>query len=341
MFARLRLLSLLSSSLVACAVAGCAIDPSVSDDADDGDGDGSGLVGDSVNQSEDQLLSEHQLTGSELPDKTVALTFDDGPGPRTIELVDYLASQGIPATFFLNGKNVPGHQDRVDAIVNRGMILANHTQNHLQLTHLSASKLLSEVTLTDDIIKEAQPDGPFLLRAPYGAMNGTVTRTLNRTEQSKYVGSIFWDIGGELTSNSAADWDCWGKHVTVERCGELYLQEIHRRKHGIILMHDIHSHTIDMVKTVVVPQLIADGYKFASLPEVPSIKRALENNGAGAGDADDGSCSSATLGKTMPETTCVQSRNDQKWYVCAEGEWDLVPGSSDARCAGQKYPLAP
>ena len=77
-----------------------------------------------------------------------------------------------------------------------------------------------------------------------------------------------------LTATAAADWDCWGKHISVEKCGALYMNEMNTRKRGIVLMHDIHSNTIDMVKQLV-PQLKAQGWKFTTVPEVPSIKRAL------------------------------------------------------------------
>ena len=79
-----------------------------------------------------------------MPDKTISLTFDDGPGPRTAELAEYLAAEGVHGTFFINGKNVPGRQGAVDTIVGRGHLLANHTQNHLQLTKLSGDKVVKE-----------------------------------------------------------------------------------------------------------------------------------------------------------------------------------------------------
>lgn len=335
MSARLHLLALLSTTLFACAaITGCSADTSEEED------DGAGVAGDST--SEDQLVTEHQLTGSELPDKTIALSFDDGPGARTVELVQYLGSKNIPATFFINGKNVPTHRAAITAeSTTPGMLIGNHTQNHLQLTKLTSDKVISEVDQTDAFIKAAQPNGPWLFRAPFGAMNGNVAQAMDRTDDKKYVGSIFWDMGGELTAHTAADWDCWGKHVSVQDCGNLYLEEIRHKRKGIILMHDIHNPTVDMVKTVVVPALIAEGYKFAALPDVPSIARALGNS-ANAGNQPPpaaGSCSSSTLGKSVAAATCVQSRNDQKWYVCQNGEWNAVDDGEDAACTGQKFPL--
>jgi peptidoglycan/xylan/chitin deacetylase (PgdA/CDA1 family) len=327
MFARIRLLSaLFALSTVACAtVAGCAADTS-EDDSEEGvvDGDGDGTTG------EDEIVSERQLMGNELPEKTLALTYDDGPGARTGELADYLAGEGITAAFFMNGKNAPGKQLMIDKVVGRGHLLANHTQNHLQLTKLSAEKVVSEVTATDNVIKAAQPDGPWVLRAPFGAWNGNTSRAINATGMKKYVGSVFWDIGGQLTASAAADWDCWGKGYSIQRCGDLYMQEIKSKKRGIVLMHDIHGKSVDMTKYLV-PKLKAEGFKFVKLQDVPSVKRAIGAATGGVAETPD-QCQSATLGRNVDENVCVQSRRDQKWYRCVDGEWNASAGAGDTKC---------
>jgi peptidoglycan/xylan/chitin deacetylase (PgdA/CDA1 family) len=332
MFPRRLVALALASSVAACAsLAGCASptgeeeeDPSVSAD---GTGDG---------KSEDAIVSEHSLVGNELPDHTLALTFDDGPGPRTKELADYLASEGVKATFFINGMHVAGHQAALDAIVGRSHILANHTQNHLQLTKLSSAKVISEVTQTDAFIKDIQPNGPWLLRPPFGAWNGATAAAVNGTEMKKYVGSVFWDIGGELTTHSAADWDCWGKGIAIERCGDLYIQEMNTRKRGITLMHDVHNKSVDMMKYIL-PKLKASGWKFATLLDVPSIKRQMANVSAATAAPD--ACSSSTLGRSVPSGSCVQSRSDTKWHRCENKEWVAASGPTDAKCTGAKFPL--
>jgi peptidoglycan/xylan/chitin deacetylase (PgdA/CDA1 family) len=333
MSARLAAL-LLASSIVACgALTGCA--------AETGEGLDEPVLGDGDGTSEDAIVSERQLMGNEMPDKTINLTFDDGPGPRTKELADFLGAEGVKATFFINGKNVAGRQSAIDAIIGRGHLLANHTHNHLQLTRLSSDKIVKEVTDTDAIIAQVQPQGPFLIRAPFGAWNGGTARALNGSAMKKYVGSVFWDVGGALTSTAAADWDCWGKGVSVERCGQLYLNEIRTKKRGIVLMHDVHGKTVDMMKNIL-PVLKAEGYKFAQCDQVPSVKRALgaaADPDPGAGGGGDAGCSSSTLGRSVPENACVQSRSDQKWHRCQAGEWTASSGADDPRCTGGKFPL--
>ncbi|MBX3211861.1 MAG: polysaccharide deacetylase family protein [Labilithrix sp.] len=324
-----RLLALLLVATSACvASTGCAVDADGEEDTDDDVQMGDGMV------SEDELVAERQLNGSELPNKTISLTFDDGPGRRTAELADYLAEHGVKGAFFINGSKVAGRQGAIDKIVGRGHLLANHTHNHKQLTSLSGASVVKEIADTDLIIAQAQPQGPWVVRAPFGAWNAAVARSINASAMRKYVGSVFWDQGGALTSTAAADWDCWGKGVSVQRCGELYLNEIRTKRRGVVLMHDIHDKTVDMVKQIL-PTLIAEGYKFAALEDVPSVKRAI----AGAGTpVNDDQCQSATLGRPVNENVCVQSRSTRRWSRCVDGEWISSTGPSDPRCI-QRFPL--
>ena len=50
--------------------------------------------------------------------------------------------------------------------------------------------------------------------------------------------------------------------------------EIRTKRRGIVLFHDVHDKTVDMIKEIL-PTLIEEGYKFAPLQEVPSVKRAI------------------------------------------------------------------
>ena len=58
----------------------------------------------------------------------------------------------------------------------------------------------------------------------------------------KYVGPIFWDIGGEVRMSrdgyvlSAADWDCWHLDWSAHTCAKGYLREIRRKDGGVVLM---------------------------------------------------------------------------------------------------------
>jgi peptidoglycan/xylan/chitin deacetylase (PgdA/CDA1 family) len=60
----------------------------------------------------------------------VALTFDDGPGGNTNEVLDLLAQHHIKATFCVIGRQVAGYPDAIRRIVAEGHTLCNHTWSH-------------------------------------------------------------------------------------------------------------------------------------------------------------------------------------------------------------------
>jgi peptidoglycan/xylan/chitin deacetylase (PgdA/CDA1 family) len=238
-------------------------------------------------------ISTGNLTGTSLPPKTLALTFDDGPGPRTSELSTYLENNGIAAGFFLNGKMI--HDTTVlTQLVADGHVIGNHTQTHASLTgqstgswHLDDATTVSEVAQTDELIAPFVTADRFLFRAPYGDFDWSSANALNASAMSKYVGNIYWDIGDHMGPHRAADWDCWsagkdGIVLTVAKCAELYLEEIDTVGRGVILMHDPYSiggdpangGTVDMVK-ILVPALKEKGYSFVRIDEVPEIAAML------------------------------------------------------------------
>jgi peptidoglycan/xylan/chitin deacetylase (PgdA/CDA1 family) len=229
--------------------------------------------------SQNNNLTEKQDSGRSLPPMTLALTFDDGPGPRTKELSAYLKDQGIAVGFFMMGMNATGKDDVMKQVNDDGHVIGNHTWDHPLLTKLQSPAIQTELQRTDDVITPFLKGNMRMFRAPFGGWSPGIADALNTTSLSAYVGSIFWDIGGDMTATHAADWACWGQKLTIDDCGSRYIQEIHDRgSRGIVLMHDIHSHTIDMVK-LIVPKLKAEGFKFVRIDQVPDVNAQLVAKG--------------------------------------------------------------
>ena len=109
-----------------------------------------------------------------------ALTFDDGPGPSTGDLLDVLKQAGVKATFFLLGRNVEeapwcGDPALARALVLReareGHILGNHTYSHFRpdrWPEFAADLKKGEAVVRSIRAEAGLPDGPVPFRLPYG-----------------------------------------------------------------------------------------------------------------------------------------------------------------------------
>ena len=69
-------------------------------------------------------------------EKLIAITFDDGPGAYTAQLLDELAARDVKATFFVSGYRAANYPETLKRMVSEGHQLASHTQNHENLNTL-------------------------------------------------------------------------------------------------------------------------------------------------------------------------------------------------------------
>jgi peptidoglycan/xylan/chitin deacetylase (PgdA/CDA1 family) len=217
-----------------------------------------------------------------LPDKTLALTFDDGPGEKSVEIAEYLSSKKIRATFFVVGKHVRIHREDVRKIKLLGHLIGNHTENHLNLPSLvtDGDKLIHEVLDTHQLIEEFVGNGPYLLRAPGGDWSADVARILNgNAVLHGYTGHVHWDIElGDYEIGSHRNLKRENPIYTFENCRDGYLERLKREpRKGTLLFHDSSAdtgdlgvelrqknRTFDLIKELI-PQL--EEFKFVALDE--------------------------------------------------------------------------
>jgi peptidoglycan-N-acetylglucosamine deacetylase len=315
-----------------------------------------------------QALLAADLYGTTLPAKTLALTFDDGPGDRTAAMSTYLHSRGIRATFFFNGGHiaattlphgdpfpiVPNASALLAKLVADGHLVANHTTTHRNLVSevlpTGSAKVIQELAETDADIAASVPSAHFLFRAPYGVFDQSVASVLDGSAMSKYVGPIRWDIGGTTMNYpaQAADWACFESAlqsagggptfgVTSEQCGDAYLAEIAAVGRGIVLMHDLaisaQGSTLAMVQYVV-PILQARGYSFVRTDEVPAIAAQLppivcDASCAACNDPGPTHCTTCGAGAWLSGGTC------NVCSVCAPGSHEAAActAAADTTCS--------
>lgn len=211
--------------------------------------------------------------------KELVLTFDDGPSEKTLELARFLAKEGVPAVFFMNGKKIMNKWQIIEEIIEmklpdgtRAHNIANHTWNHKKVNGSNFEFTACEIYTTDRIIKQltAGINQIHFFRPPHGFWTSSeevVAGLNNFDELSKIIGPVNWDIGGKFNDRYSSDWMCWKKNFSVEECKRRYLNEIEDLKGGVVLLHDSLDKTVEMVmgENGLVKTLKAKGYKFVSL----------------------------------------------------------------------------
>jgi peptidoglycan/xylan/chitin deacetylase (PgdA/CDA1 family) len=228
------------------------------------------------------MLSDDDLRGSDLQQKTLSLTYDDGPGPKTWELGRFLYEEGISAAFFVIGQVAAQQHGLLKQLHEWGHVIGNHTWSHPGLVDLAQAggDVVSEVSWTDAVIR-LYANSPRYLRPPYGswrtrgqpeepenARSIVARRLLESNLFDDYVGPVMWDIVGE-------DWEYWRLEKSVEECCRRHLEEIDRIGRGIVLLHDssenlrlrMANRTMELTK-LLVPILKRNNYRFVPLNKV-------------------------------------------------------------------------
>lgn len=237
----------------------------------------------SVKDFQNQNIDKFKLEGT----KQVVLTFDDGPGPGTTKILNLLKQYGIKAAFFATGENIKRRPELAKRIVSEGHILANHSYDHDKLfkkTYVNDRSLLIHEVMDvhKEIVKYAPDSNWYYFRAPYAGWAKGHGDYLNQfADAKKYIGPIGWNAGSFITKNAeghsvdAADWECWSTKNYPEFnapsiCAQGYLSRLEKIQGGVVLMHDIHSKTADMVE-ILIPKLIEKGFQFINLDQVEAL----------------------------------------------------------------------
>lgn len=167
-----------------------------------------------------------------------ALTFDDGPSRYTPQLLDMLTDYGIPATFFLLGKQAELHPNLVRRIVAEGHEVGNHSYSHPNLRLIPPARKAEEIQRTDAILRELGAS-PLYLRPPYG----TYDRFTVDIADALGLSVMLWSVDSRDWQRLPADY----AQLRTSR-GFSYPQGALR---GIFLFHDTYKATVDALPKII------------------------------------------------------------------------------------------
>ena len=183
--------------------------------------------------------------------KEVALTFDDGPWPKsTDQVLALLKAADVKATFFMIGRQVTARPDTARRVLAAGMEIGNHTQNHKLLAHASHAVVTHEIERGRRSIEKVLHVQIRWYRPAGGSTNGFVYREAKRLGMRV----VLWSIDPK-------DWARPGSRKIARRI----LDRV--RPGSVILMHDgggNRSQTVAALKKVL-KGLHARGYKMVTL----------------------------------------------------------------------------
>lgn len=184
-------------------------------------------------------------------ERTLYLTFDDGPTPEvTPWVLDTLAEHRARATFFLVGRNAERHSDLLQRMRSEGHSIGNHTYSHVNGWSTPASDYLADADSAQAIT------GTRLFRPPYGR----ITRKQYAQLRQRFD-VVMWDV-------LSLDFD---SRTTPEACLRNVVQRA--RNGSIIVFHD--SIKAAQPLRFALPRALeawrAQGFRFAALPETGII----------------------------------------------------------------------
>jgi peptidoglycan/xylan/chitin deacetylase (PgdA/CDA1 family) len=190
--------------------------------------------------------------------KRVALTFDDGPGDLTLDILEVLRRKQAQATFFVIGREIPGREEILSSMWRHGHEIGNHSTSH------QSGPGADDIAGTSRLIEEATGFRPCLFRPP----GGVVDEELVREARQLGMATVLWNVDPH-------DWNAPDRESI--RAGA-----VEAAKPGaIILMHDgggDRRRTLEALPRVI-DELRENGYELVTVTELLGGKLALGSAG--------------------------------------------------------------
>jgi len=181
----------------------------------------------------------------------VALTFDDGPGPDTMQTIEDLKAAGMTATFFEVGKLLGEPMfDGIPKAAARFGAIGDHTWDHISMVGLSRTELDAEITRTRRVLQQITGQRVFLFRPPLGQHNATVDTYV----RSAGMLQIMWTIDSGDSMGASDD--------------QIYRTVRDRLSPGdIVLLHENRGTTQNALPRII--RLIQrEGYRAVTIPQL-------------------------------------------------------------------------
>ena len=177
--------------------------------------------------------------------KVIALSFDDGPCSQTPAVLDVLKKHGVPAAFFVIGRNISGNEEILTRIGHEGHLIGNHTFAHRPwFPFFSSDRMVLDLKKTAEAVSNVTGEQVQWFRPPYGVTNPMLAKAVRKTGY-KVMG---WSIRSYDTSSNNPE-------KVIKRVKRLL------EPGGVILLHDRCPDTPGVVEEIIQYARL-QGYEF-------------------------------------------------------------------------------
>ncbi|MEV0716623.1 bifunctional polysaccharide deacetylase/glycosyltransferase family 2 protein [Asanoa sp. NPDC050611] len=199
-----------------------------------------------------------RATSHKVPDRTIVLTFDDGPDPLwTPQVLDVLHKHGVRATFFVIGSQTSRHPEFVDRMVREGHEVGAHTFTHPDLAGLSGWRQRLELSQTRSAIAYAAGVTTPLVRLPYSSG----VDSLDDKHWSVVRAAGNQDMVSVFDDTDSRDWARPGVDAIVRSSTP------EDGRGAVVLLHDAGGDRSQTVAALdkFIPMMRQRGYRFATV----------------------------------------------------------------------------
>lgn len=163
-------------------------------------------------------LFPNQIWNLPKSQKTVYLTFDDGPIPNvTPWVLDLLKEKKIKASFFCIGDNIRKHPEIFSRILEEGHTVGNHTFNHINGWKNTSDNYIQNILKCNEEIEKHVKLERKLFRPPYGRITPKQIKILKQ----KGYEIIMWELLSQDYNNHLSAQECYINATKKVRSGSI------------------------------------------------------------------------------------------------------------------------
>lgn len=215
-------------------------------------------------------FTPNQITSTD--EKVIYLTFDDGPGVYTEELLNILDKYNVKATFFVTAQ-FNKYLPLITRESESGHVVALHTDTHNWNLYRSFENYYKDFSDMNKKIEEYTGSKTKLFRFPGGGSN-TISKS-KATGVVSYIASKMQEEGYTYFDWNVDSGDAAGANST--KIYNNVINGISGRNYSVVLMHDIKRPTIDTIEKIIVYAL-DNGYTFKTLSSnSPTVHHHVNN----------------------------------------------------------------